>query len=102
MTVQQGHYPNEAKRLHVTDSTEVIAVWIIENTYTCWPAKWAAKDHHGDYPITRKAKDENGDDVTLEASRICCVFLCNLYLFLIHYTISNELFGPFDICLGRI
>ena len=69
MTVQEGHYPEDAKKLYVTDSTEAIAVWIIENNYGCWPAQWEAKEEHGDYAIQRKAKDDNGQ-VSLENSYV--------------------------------
>ena len=68
MTVQQGHCPNKPGKLHVTDSTEAIAVWIIENKCTCWPAQWAAKDLHGDLPIIRKAKTDDGVEVTMANS----------------------------------
>jgi len=34
MTVQEGHCPNKPGKLYVTDSTEAIVVWIIENNYT--------------------------------------------------------------------
>jgi len=70
MTVQQGHYPNHPNKLHVTDSTEAIAVWIIENNYTCWPAQWAAEDEHGDLPIIRKAKMDDGVEVTMTNSTV--------------------------------
>jgi len=70
MTVQKGHYHREPNKLHVTDSTEAIAVWIIENNYTSWPAQWAAKDEHGDLPIIRKAKNEDGEEVTMANSSV--------------------------------
>jgi len=68
MTVQQGHYPNDVKKLHVTDSIEAHAVCIMENNYLCWPAQWEAKDEHANYPTVRKAKDEDGEEVTLKGS----------------------------------
>jgi len=70
MTVQKGHYPNKPNKLYVTDSTEAIVVWIIENNYTCWPAQWAAKDEHGDLPIIRKAKNDNGVEETMANSSV--------------------------------
>jgi len=68
MTVQQCHHPNQPTKLHVTDSTEAIVVWIIENNCTCSPAQWEAKDQHGDHPIIRKAKNEDGVEVTMANS----------------------------------
>jgi len=76
MTVQQGHYPDKPRKLYVTDSTEAIALFIIENNYECWPAQWDAKDEHGDYPIIRKSKEPTGEDVTLENSRVSDHFCC--------------------------
>jgi len=70
MTVQRGHCPNKPGKLHVTDSTEAIAEWIIENKCTCWPSQWAAKDELGDLPIIRKAKTDNGVDVTIANSSV--------------------------------
>jgi hypothetical protein len=70
MTVQQGHYPNQPTKLYVTDSTEAIAVWIIENNYNCWPAQWEAKDEFGDHPIIRKAKNEDGEEVSMANSSV--------------------------------
>ena len=69
-TVQEGHYPHKPNKLYVTDSTEAIAVWIIENNYTCWPAQWAAKDEHGDLPIIRKAKTDDGVEVKMADSTV--------------------------------
>ena len=83
MTVQEGHYPDNANKLYVSDSTEAIAVWIIENNYTCWPAQWAAKAQFGDYPVSRKAKETNGTEVTLANSRVSTVFWFDLHLFFI-------------------
>ena len=70
MTVQQGHYPNQPTKLYVTDSTEAIAVWIIENNYNWWPAQWEAKDEFGDHPIIRKAKNEDGEEVSMANSSV--------------------------------
>lgn len=70
MTVQEGHFPENNRKLHVTDSTKAIAVWLIENNYESWPETWAAKDEHGDYAIVKKAKEPNGDDITFEKSRV--------------------------------
>jgi len=70
MTVQKGHYANKPSKLYVMDSTEAIAVWIIENNCTCWPTQWAAKDEHGDLPIIRKAKNEDGVEVTMSQSSV--------------------------------
>ena len=70
MTVQEGHYPESATKLHMPVTTEAIALWILENNYECWPAQWEAKEEHdNDYPIIRKAKDDSGTDLTMETSR---------------------------------
>jgi len=69
MTVQQGHHPNKPAKLHhATDSTEAIAVWIIENNCSCCLAQWAAKGEHVDLPIIRKAKTDDGVEVTMANS----------------------------------
>jgi len=70
MTVQKGHCPNEPNKLRVTDSTEAIAVWIIENNHTCWPAQWEANDEDGDLVIIRKAKNDDGVEVTIANSSV--------------------------------
>lgn len=82
MTVQEGHYPENARKLYVTDSTEAIGVWIILNNFTAWPAQWEAKDEHGDFPIIRKAKNEAGDDIALADSFVShfCRCLCPCFL----------------------
>jgi len=77
MTVQKGHCPHEPKKLYVTDSTEAIAVWIVENNCSCWSAQWAAKDEHGDLPIIRKGKNEDGVEA-LTKSVVSHPFWCNL------------------------
>jgi len=84
MYIQKGHYPNQPNKLHVADSREAIAVWIIENNYTCWPAQWEAKDEHGDFPITRKAKNEDGVEVTMANSSISYPFLVQFVIVLLH------------------
>jgi len=84
MTVQQGHYPNKPGKLCVTDSTEAIAVWIIKNNYTCWLAQWAAKDELGDLPIIRKAKTDDGVDVTIANSSVSLPFLVQFVIVLLH------------------
>ena len=69
MTVQEGHYPESATKLHMPVTTEAIALWILENNYLAWPEQWAAKEEHGeDYAIIRKAKDDSGTDLTMEIS----------------------------------
>jgi len=75
-------YPNEPNKLHVTDSTEAIAVWIIENNYTCWPAQWAAKDEHGDLPIIRKAKNEDVVEVSMTNRSVSYPFLVQFVIVL--------------------
>jgi hypothetical protein len=75
MTVQEGHYPGNPRKLYITDSTEAIAVWLIENNYESWPETWAAKDLHGSYQIIKKAKEDNGDNITYENSRVSDLFM---------------------------
>jgi len=70
MTVQKGRHPRLPNKLYVPDSTEAIAMWIIENNYTCWLAQWAAKHEHGDLPIIGKAKNKDGEEVTLANSSV--------------------------------
>ena len=82
MTVQEGHFPESATKLYVPESTEAIAVWLIENNYDCWPEQWAAKEEHGEeYPILRKAKDASGVDLTVETSYVSIPFMSRLPLF---------------------
>jgi len=84
MTVQKGHYPCEPKKLYVTNAAEAIAVWIIKNNCTCCLAQWVAKDKHGDLPIIRKAKNEDGEDVTLAKSSKSHPFLVQFVIVLFH------------------
>jgi len=79
MTVSEGHHPNEPNKLYVPESTEAMAVWIMENNLTCWPAQWTAKDELGDKPIKRLAKNADGTDVTLANSRVSGA-ICNCFV----------------------
>jgi len=79
MTVSEGHCPNEPNKLCVPESTEAMAVWIMENNLTCWPAQWTAKDELGDKPIKRLAKNADGTDVTLANSRVSGA-ICNCFV----------------------
>jgi len=100
MTVRQGHCSNEPNKLCVTDSTEAIAVWIIENNCTCWPAQWAAKDLHSDLPIIHKAKRGWGGSHNGQQLGKFTFFgaVCDCFA---SFATSNAWFGPFQIHLGQ-
>jgi len=69
MTVQEGHFPESASKLYITDSTEAVALWLIENNYESWPMTWEAKDKYGQYLVIKKAKKDGKDeDFTWEES----------------------------------
>jgi hypothetical protein len=99
MTVQEGHYPENERMLYVTDSTEAMAVWIIENNYEAWVMQWRAKEEHGDYPIVRKAFNAEGE-VSHENSYVStpqCTLLCP---FLTHTHTLNPFLAFFIYVLG--
>ena len=68
----------------MTDSTEAIAVWIIDNNCTCWSAQWPEKDEHWDLPIIQKAKNEDGVEVSLANSSVSHPFLVQFVIVLFH------------------